>query len=68
MVFWKPKPIFALGDIQAFVVKRKKEAKILLYKRMVDAKGHEHFSHELDIDDLPKLRALLDTVYASFQK
>jgi hypothetical protein len=68
MAFWKPKPDFTLGDLQAFVVRRKKERKILLYKRMVDAKGHEHFSHELEIDDLPRLRALLDTVYTSFQK
>lgn len=68
MAFWRPKPKFALGDLEAFIVKRHKEQKILLYKRMADGKGKEHYSHELEVDDLPKLRALLDTVYASFQK
>jgi len=68
MAFWKPKPTFALGDLQTYLIKRDKEQKILIFKAMKDAHGKTHHSHELEIDDLPKLRLLLDSVYASLQR
>jgi len=68
MAFWKPKPRFAFGDLQAYLITRGKEQKILIFKAMTDAHGNTHHSHELDVDDLPILRALLDSVYADLKR
>jgi|GEM_PF-6158502 len=68
MAFWKRKPGFALGDLQTYLIKRGKEQKILIFKAMHDCQGKTHHSHELDVDDLPILRALLDSVYADLKR